>query len=267
MEFYYVYGTSFFETLASIARSFGVTEGKIRAANPQWGNRVFLFLNPGEEVIMPEGIQYSPWFYGYYGSLTKKWGAPWVQKQTVYPEGWFPPKPSFGSPSSPLSALLTKLGNPKYTVENPGTYHSPIVFSDGWGTKNVSRVNIPQLKGVPYYSQGNSLKNKGSIMFYTKAHKAVQELFNAWEKDGLISLILTYEGSFNARVIKSGTTPSNHSFGTAFDINGSWNGEGKKPAGIGKKGCLLELVPRANELGFYWGGFYKDGMHFEYAKL
>ena len=120
---------------------------------------------------------------------------------------------------------------------------------------------------MQFYSIGNKLKCSGKIISYTKAHKAVQELFKAWGDDNLISKILTFEGSFNPRVIKSGTTPSNHSFGTAFDINGSWNQEGSAPAGIGQKGCLLGLVPRANELGFYWGGFYKDGMHFEYAKL
>lgn len=111
----------------------------------------------------------------------------------------------------------------------------------------------------------------GTIRFYNNAHSAVRELFVAWEKDGLISKILAFNGSFVPRTIGSGLTPSNHSFGTAFDINAGWNGYGKRPAGIGNKGCLLELVPRANSLGFYWGGFYSgnnvDGMHVEYALL
>jgi hypothetical protein len=38
---------------------------------------------------------------------------------------------------------------------------------------------------------------------------------------------------------------------------------------MGEHGCLLELVPIANEHGFYWGGHFsrKDGMHFEIAKI
>ena len=95
--------------------------------------------------------------------------------------------------------------------------------------------------------------------------------FKAWEDDGLIPKILHFNGSFNARTIGTSTNPSNHTFGTAFDINAKWNPYRKQPAGIGKEGCLLELVPRASELGFFWGGFYSgrniDGMHFEYAKL
>jgi hypothetical protein len=268
-DIYYVYIAKIFDTPMSVATRFGITELQLRAANPQWKVRVVIFLQAGEEVILPDGIEKSPLFVLMSAELVtrQRKGADKKSQPKTYPADWFPPKPGFGSPSSPVSALLAKLGNPKYKVKSPGTYHSPIIFTDGWDSKNISKVDIPQLKDVPFYSIGNNLKSSGKISFYTKAHKAVQELFKAWETDGLIPKILTFEGSFNPRVIKSGTTPSNHSFGTAFDINGSWNAEGKSPAGIGKQGCLLELVPRASELGFYWGGFYKDGMHFEYAKL
>ena len=47
---------------------------------------------------------------------------------------------------------------------------------------------------------------------------------------------------------------------------------------IGQIGCVRELVPIANECGFYWGGHFGkevngkmvgrlDGMHFEIAKI
>lgn len=265
---YYVYIAKLFETPQSVASRFGITLQQLSAANPQWKNRVVIIFTPGEEVIMPDIVASSFMFFFLKSELViKERKITDLNQPKKYPADWFPPKPDFGSPSKPLSALLAKLGNPKYTVDKPGTYHSPITFAGGWAAKNISSVEIPQLKDVPFYSIGNKSKCKGKISFYTKAHKAVQELFNAWEKDGLIAKILTFEGSFNARVIKSSLIASNHSFGTAFDINGSWNAEGSAPAGIGKQGCLLELVPRASELGFYWGGFYKDGMHFEYAKL
>ena len=264
---YYVYIARIFDSPQSIALTFGIKVEEIYAANPQWQNRVLIYFNNGDEVVLPESVEKSPMFWLNKFLYTIKERKKESPKPKEYPPTWFPPKPPFGSPSKPLETLLQKLGNPKYTVDKPGTYHSPITFKDNWDKLNVSSVSIPQLNGVPFYSLGNKTKCKGKISFYTKAHKAVQELFNAWEKDGLIPKILTFEGSFNPRVIKKSLVASNHSFATAFDINGSWNKEGSAPAAIGKQGCLLELVPRASELGFYWGGFYKDGMHFEYAKL
>jgi hypothetical protein len=43
----------------------------------------------------------------------------------------------------------------------------------------------------------------------------------------------------------------------------------KIPALVGQKGSVREIVPIANEFGFYWGGHFtrKDGMHFEIAKI
>jgi len=42
------------------------------------------------------------------------------------------------------------------------------------------------------------------------------------------------------------------------------------PALVGQKGSVRELVPIANENGFFWGGHFNDrldGMHFEIAKI
>lgn len=270
---YYVYVAQSFDTIFNLALRFGITDQQIRDANPQWKNRIMIFLNAGEEVIMPAGIENSPMFWLYKSQLIirqRKASDKKEEKPAAYPPDWFPPKPNFGSPSVHLSAFLAKLGNPKYKVNHPGVRHSPITFTDGWNTKNVSYVEIPQLKDMPIPIKGGFVKCSGRIQFYTKAHQAIQQLFKAWEDDGLLPKILTFDGSFVPRVIKSTLIPSNHSFGTAFDINAEWNPERKQPVGIGKKGCLLELVPKANELGFFWGGFYSgniDGMHFEYAKL
>lgn len=267
---YYVYIAKFFDTPASIANRFYISEQELRAANPQWATRLMVFLDYGEEVILPDAVENAPLFFLFRGELLVKKRKALDKKPKTYPPNWFPPKPDFGSPSVPIAALLKKLGNPKYKVNSPGVYHSPITFLDGWEGKNVSRVFVSQLKGVNIPVKKGFVKCDGNISFYNKAHKAIKDLFKAWD-DGLLSKILTYDRSFVPRVIGSTTTPSNHSFGTAIDLNAAWNGQGSKPAAIGKKGCLLELVPRATELGFYWGGFYSvksiDGKHFEYAKL
>ncbi len=99
----------------------------------------------------------------------------------------------------------------------------------------------------------------------------MKALWKAWKKAGLMDRVVTWDGSYVFRLIRgSKTTLSNHSWGSAFDINVRWNGLGKMPALVGKKGSLRELVPLANAYGFYWGGHYrrrKDGMHFECVKL
>jgi hypothetical protein len=90
------------------------------------------------------------------------------------------------------------------------------------------------------------------------------------EKQNLHTKILSYAGAFYPRYIRGSRTQlSNHSWGTAFDINVPWNGLNHTPALMGQKGCVRELVPIANEFGFYWGGHFSrmDGMHFEIAKL
>jgi hypothetical protein len=62
---------------------------------------------------------------------------------------------------------------------------------------------------------------------------------------------------------------SNHSFGSAFDINAGDNGFGAPAAICGQRGATRELVEAAISLGMYWGGHFSttDGMHFEISKL
>lgn len=91
-----------------------------------------------------------------------------------------------------------------------------------------------------------------------------------WEKEGLLDRVLSYGGTFVPRFIRGSKTQlSNHTFGSAFDINVPQNMLATMPALVGKKGSVRELVPIANKHGFYWGGHFTrlDGMHFEVAQL
>ena len=56
----------------------------------------------------------------------------------------------------------------------------------------------------------------------------------------------------------SSKLPSNHSFGTAFDINSDTNPQGKKPPAVGQPGSVRELVPIFEKHGFKWGGQFPD---------
>ncbi len=133
-----------------------------------------------------------------------------------------------------------------------------------WEAKNIVKVEIPLKR---FLGKPGPL----SMRFHVLAKDQLVALWLAWEKAGLLDKILTYDGAFVPRFQRKSTSKlSNHAFGTAFDINAAQNGLGAEPAEIGERGCVRELVPLANEHGFYWGGHFstrKDGMHFEVAKL
>lgn len=132
---------------------------------------------------------------------------------------------------------------------------------DDWESKNIVTVSIPQLTPI---------KGSGKVRFHKLGATQLIKLWADWENAGLMPLVLTWAGSFVPRFVRgSRTNLSNHSFGSAFDINVAWNLLGAVPALVGQKGCVRELVPIAHENGFYWGGHFTrlDGMHFEIARI
>lgn len=140
---------------------------------------------------------------------------------------------------------------------------SSVKILNNWQADNLVTIQIPQIAGLPPYKT-----NK--ITVHKKTAPQWQKLFAEWKKAGLTSLLLTYDGAFNPRLIRgSATQLSTHAYGIAVDINVTWNNLGAIPALRGQKGSVRDLVPIANKLGFYWGGHFtrKDGMHFEIAKL
>jgi hypothetical protein len=134
---------------------------------------------------------------------------------------------------------------------------------DGWESENIVTINLPQVRPI------NSGTSK--VRFHKKGATQLQKLWSDWDDAKLLPLVLTYHGTFVPRFVRgSRTVLSNHAFGTAFDINMSWNRLGVMPALIGNQGAVRELVEIANNNGFYWGGHFlkrPDGMHFELAKL
>lgn len=152
---------------------------------------------------------------------------------------------------------------PSPTAQNPEC----IAVLDDWEQQNITTVNLPQLKGVPVFGRPSS----GRMRFHRRAEDQLKALWAAWEQAGLLHLVLSYDGSYNPRFIRgSRETLSNHAFGSAFDLNAQWNALGSVPALEGREGSLRELIAIANELGFSWGGHYRnrpDGMHFEVARL
>jgi hypothetical protein len=111
----------------------------------------------------------------------------------------------------------------------------------------------------------------GRVPFYKGAADQLQAAWAEVGTRGLVDRVLFWDGSFVPRLVRgSDRTPSNHSWGTAFDINADWNGLGVTPPPAGVKGSVRELVPIFEKYGFFWGGNYtkrKDGMHFEVERL
>lgn len=136
-----------------------------------------------------------------------------------------------------------------------------INITDGWVSENIVTIQIPRLEKL----------HASQVQFHKLIAPQVQGLFTAWEEAGLIDKIITWGGSWVPRYVRgSRTYLSNHSWGTAFDINAQWNMLGVQPALFGQHGSVRELVEIAYEYGMFWGGHYPtrpDGMHFECYKL
>jgi hypothetical protein len=184
-----------------------------------------------------------------------------LRKDTSGPN--WPPPPSF----KPLgqAGRVKLFGDiqfkPKPTKGNP----EGIVITNSWQSQNLGSVVVPQLKGV------KGAPKSGKVFWHKDGIPQLLALFQAWDDAGLRGLVVSWAGSWCPRFVRgSRTYLSNHSWATAFDINVPWNGLRKTPALAGKKGSVRELVPIANELGFFWGGHFSkrpDGMHFELAKI
>jgi hypothetical protein len=175
----------------------------------------------------------------------------------------FPPKPSF-RPLTSTAGRQALFGRFRFEADPVPDNRENIRILGDWEAQNIVRVQIPQLAGV------SGASSTGTVRFHRLAVAQLVSLWKAWENAGLLLLVMTWGGSFVPRFVRgSDRTLSNHSFGSAFDINVAFNPLGVRPALVGRPGSVRELVPTANEHGFYWGGHFTrlDGMHFEVAKL
>lgn len=191
------------------------------------------------------------------------------------PEALLPSRRHEGDPSWPPRPSLTPLtsnmerqkvwGRFRFEAQPVPGNRENIRILGGWEDENIVRVEIPQLRSVA------GAPSSGTVRFHRKAADQLRALWRAWEEAGLLPLVLTWEGSFVPRFVRGSTKVlSNHCYGSAFDINAGWNALGTRPALVGQKGSVRELVPLANEHGFFWGGHFNgrpDGMHFEVAQL
>lgn len=186
-----------------------------------------------------------------------------IPKSAPTKDAAWPPVPT-GLDQPSLSRTESIFG--KFSFEAAPAKGNPdaIRITGNWEKNNIISVTIPQLKNIPPYYPT-------TVRFHKLAAPQLIALWARWEKEGLLRLVLTYLGSFNPRFIRNSKVLSNHAFGSAFDINADWNKQGNVGALVGEKGSVRELVPIANEMGFYWGGHFPgrsvDAQHFEVGKI
>lgn len=142
-----------------------------------------------------------------------------------------------------------------------------IEINSAWLRANIVELELPHLAHL-----------RGGKPLKTHVHRLAAPrwlaLFDAWRDAGLSLKIVTFNGAFVSRY-KRGKAGgalydlSNHSWGTAIDLNAKWNGLGKAPMPVEKLGTVIPLVAIANELGFAWGGDFSnpDAMHFECVRI
>lgn len=176
------------------------------------------------------------------------------------PDG--PPRPNFFS--LPAAVRWREFGGFNFVHAPRPDNPENIRITPPWEANNIVTVHIPELAHLPD-------TNGGFVRFHRRVAEPVRALWAAWGAAGLVNRVLSWNGSYVPRFIRGSTTVlSNHAYGIAFDINTRDNGFKQPPARVGATGCVRELVPIANEHGFYWGGHWTnpvDGMHFELAYL
>ncbi|MBT9597957.1 MAG: M15 family metallopeptidase [Vitreoscilla sp.] len=175
----------------------------------------------------------------------------------------FPPRPAF-DPIAGNAQRQALFGPLQFVPAPTASNREAIRITNGWDKANLVMVDIPQLAGIP------GAPKSGRLALHRKAAGPVRDLWKAWERKGLLNLVLSFDGAFNPRFIRGGAAQqilSNHAFATAFDINAKLNALGTEPATHGRPGCVYPLVADANRLGLFWGGHFsrRDGMHFELA--
>jgi hypothetical protein len=169
---------------------------------------------------------------------------------------------------------VANLGAFAFTPDpRPGNPEAIRITGD-WPRQYLVQVSVPQCANFGI---------RHDITVHYKVSKPLVALWNAWELAGLLPLVHTWDGCWVPRYKRQTGTPeqreakcraglpvtelSNHSWASAFDVNAR-----ELPLGldIPADHPFRQLVPIANEHGFFWGGDYagrKDPMHFELAAV
>lgn len=163
-------------------------------------------------------------------------------------------------PFSPLSGYERERIFGKFSyVPSPAPDNSgaPINILGDWESENIRLVKVPQLVGV----QGFPVS--GMVRMHKKMEQAFLGFMKDAAADGTLRLVKSWDGLFYPRYVRgSRSSLSNHSWGTAFDVNAGTN-----PIGHSNDE-LADLAQTGYKWGFFWGNAFAnrpDPMHFEWT--
>jgi hypothetical protein len=110
----------------------------------------------------------------------------------------------------------------------------------------------------------NTATGKPTLRIYSNRdiHKPLILALLLLKKRGLLDELKTFDGCYNPRLVRGGSSPSYHSWGIAIDLNAKENPLNAKPV------LSKEFVRCWEEAGWVWGGNWSrpDGQHFQYVK-
>lgn len=149
------------------------------------------------------------------------------------------------------------------------------IFGDfrlaGWAEQNLVRCDLSEWKDAlrQVYYETNTEKIKifeHADWFGFRTHRLVvpklQLAFKNLAERGLSKDLKTFDGCFNPRLKRGGSTWSVHSWAIAIDVNAVWNAFGQKDFEMPE-----EFAVCFEDVGFIWGGRWSkpDAMHFQYC--
>lgn len=169
----------------------------------------------------------------------------------------------FGISDPPLSALsgyerARLFGDFKF-VPHPAPNRSghPIEILGNWESENIVLVEVPELIGVKGFPKS------GMIRMHKKMERAFLGFIREAAKNGSLKLLRTWDGLYYPRYVRGSLTSlSNHSWGTAFDVNAGTNPLGRR------NDELADFAQTGYKYGFFWGNAFSnrpDPMHFEWT--
>lgn len=105
-----------------------------------------------------------------------------------------------------------------------------------------------------------------SVSCHAKIADVLAAVFDDIHAAGKSGHIKSFNGCYNFRKKRGGSSWSTHAWGIAVDVNASANPMTSRKRGPVISGDQKHLAPFFERRGFYWGANFGDAMHFQYCK-
>lgn len=177
------------------------------------------------------------------------------RKVGVKDDGFFGPK-SIAATQAYLRSLMPK------NVEWPGTSQAELTKFYGAPGDESKLVNLP-VSDLGVYYDGNPIK---TIRCHNKVAASLRRILEKIHQSDHSYLLRRYDGCFNNRPMRGGSTPSLHARGAAIDFDAGDNGNHTHwPTVATMPFEVMEIFAREGWIsaGAFWG---RDAMHFQSTK-